>query len=159
MQVIILMGVPGAGKSTWIRGTPEFQQKNFYICNSDRFLYDENGSYKWTPERQSRAHRDCLREYVQVIVNSYYNNYETIFVDNTNITLAELAPYVAVAQAFDVPVKIVHIEAADPERAWERNQHNVPSDVHCGMAWKLLETLRQLPSWFPRVETVQMVET
>lgn len=50
---------------------------------------------------------------------------EVIIVDNTNTTALEIAPYVALANAYEDKVTLVTVDV-DVETASKRNRHGVP---------------------------------
>jgi hypothetical protein len=70
-----------------------------------------------------------------------------IVVDNTNTTIAEIAPYVAIAEAYSYEVEIVQIGNLDDESLKlyaSRNTHGVPYASVVDMARRIAEC--QFPS-------------
>jgi predicted kinase len=83
-------------------------------------------------------------------------SFTTIVVDNTNCTIAEIAPYVALAQAYGAEVEIVRINI-DPEIAHERNTHGLVlgSVLNQHAALKLLD--KNWPRHWPKIREVSAV--
>jgi len=119
-KVVITQAVPGAGKST-------FTEKHWpgaMVVSADHFFMVD-GEYKFDPTKISDAHAECLRKFTEKVSTDYTG---TVVVDNTNIHLWEMAPYVALANAYGWDVEIhsfkVHASIAGP-----RNSHGVPQEV------------------------------
>lgn len=123
MQVYIMRGIPGSGKSTWIKEN----LKNIIICSADHYHIDLQGEYKYNKLNAANAHNKCFFNYVNRASETLYEN-DTLVVDNTNTTLLELAPYVRVAEAFRANYEIITIHC-NPQLAIARNIHNVPESV------------------------------
>jgi predicted kinase len=121
MKVTILSGVPGSGKSTYSTSNPGL------IVSADDYFTDRyTGEYKFDATKLGAAHGACLRAFVtHVAVSSAGMD---IFVDNTNTTAVEIAPYYAVALAYGYQVEIltVLVKPEDLPRCAERNKHGVP---------------------------------
>lgn len=58
-RVILVCGLPGAGKSTWIANN--FSLDETIIVRPDDYLTDALGNYVWTPERANKAWALCYR--------------------------------------------------------------------------------------------------
>ncbi len=120
MKVVVLRGVSGSGKSTWTKENCP----NAVICSADHFFVQEDGTYKFNPTQLGLAHRTCLRKFLLHCTDSNFSN-DTLVVDNTNLSLAEVAPYVQVALAMGHEVQVIHLVC----KLWEaanRNTHGVP---------------------------------
>ena len=134
MKVILMSGIPGSGKSTYVeRLIREDSEKKFCICSADHYFqtdssgrYDPEAEYRFDTSKLQQAHAACLRKFVDEIVPGSKNSSwaDVIVVDNTNTTAMELSPYVQIAMAYNVPVEIVTINC-DPHSAAERNLHGV----------------------------------
>jgi predicted kinase len=128
-EVIITSGIPGAGKSTWVK-------KNTNACmtevfSADKYFFDSNGSYHFDPSKLGEAHSSCLKNYTVRLLQLHHDSRPsggiTLVVDNTNTSAWEIAPYYSLAQAFNIPVRIVRI-IARPETAFSRNIHGVEKE-------------------------------
>ena len=104
-----MRGLPGAGKSTWIR--ENYPQA--YVCSADNFFLDDEGVYRFDKTLISEAHTSCLREFAEILVSiarDPANSPEVVVVDNTAIMAWEISPYYNLAQAYGHTVKIIHIK-------------------------------------------------
>jgi predicted kinase len=117
-KIMILSGIPGSGKSTFTR---EFCLNNEAVVVSADHFFEKDGEYRFDRRFLGDAHGECLRRFVE----SVKANQPIILVDNTNLTLIDIAPYYAVGRAFgyDVTIKTFLV---DEETSFKRNVHSVP---------------------------------
>lgn len=122
MKVIILRGIPGSGKSTIADNIA-----NAVICSADNYFMDRQGNYNFDPKQLGEAHKACMRDFLRYLNYSPREDetLDHIIVDNTNVELWEISPYVAICQALNVEYEITTIEC-DPKVAAKRNIHGVP---------------------------------
>lgn len=145
-RVYIMRGVSGAGKSTYAR-------KNFndpIILSSDDFWTQNGEDYikSFDFKRLGEAHAWNLRRFALYIVGDAKPYFDRdLVVDNTNTTVGEIAPYYALAHAFNYPVQILTV-ATDPKIAFERNAHGVPAEAHKRQVENLIRGDRQIPSYW-----------
>lgn len=129
-QVVVMQGLPGAGKSTIARKLKhEFISENqeCHIFSSDSF-HMENGVYTYKQERAAKAHGRCLHMYARFLMANIPDTldpHRLLIIDNTNTTVAEIAPYIALAHAFDWRAHVLRV-SCDVETAVVRNTHGVP---------------------------------
>jgi predicted kinase len=122
MKVIIMRGIMGSGKTTWL-------SKNYpgaVVCSAD-LAHTTGGVYKFDPARKDEAHRQCLRTYLGFIHELKCCQPEVLAVDNTNLTAWEAAPYVRLAELYGIEYEIITIWC-DPITAAKRNVHDVPPE-------------------------------
>lgn len=151
MNIVILSGVPGSGKSHY--AVEHIRRKHrYYYCSADDYFMTRDGVYQFDATKLPEAHGQCLRTYVEEVVRGP-DAVGVVIVDNTNITVEELAPYVALASAYRVPVKLVTI-LCDPIKAHSRNGHGVP--LHAVQRMDAALRARKLPPyWNVELETVE----
>ena len=135
MKMTILCGISGSGKSTYAKTLPV----GTMICSADHYF--EGDGYKFNPDLLPKAHGACLKKAIGCIALDF-----PVCVDNTNTTVAEIAPYAALALAYGYELDIIKI-SCDINEAIERNVHGVPPEVIKAQA-KRLDSLK-LPAWWP----------
>jgi|SRR6185312_13820933 len=147
MRVLILRGVPGAGKTTYLKTYSE----NYVVCSADdHFIVD--GKYEFRPELLPEAHAACLRKFIRLIADRYETPGLNIAIDNTNLTIAEIAPYAAIALAYGCELEILTLKT-DPMIAAPRNVHGVDEKTVEQMYKRMnAEALRFPPWWRHRQE-------
>jgi predicted kinase len=149
MQVIIMRGLPGSGKSTYA----ERHYPDAWVVSSDDYFHGvrelltpENRRlalaqpYTHDPKELTYSHPQCMRLFIQALQSGDRD----VVVDNTNTTVMEVSPYVLVAQAFGAPYEILEV-ACDPEVAANRNRHGVPFKAVLSMSQRLQDLL---PPWY-----------
>jgi len=138
-RVIILRGLPGCGKST-------LQKRDYptaVVASADQyFMVGEE--YRFNPALLGEAHGACCR----TVIGALQAGESLVVVDNTAISVAEVAPYVLLAQAYGYAVEIVTLRC-DPAVAAARNTHGVPADVILKrIAPAMAAAEAQLPPWW-----------
>jgi predicted kinase len=141
-KVIILQGVPGSGKSTY--------QRQFYpdaeVFSADHY-FTAGGQYDFNPKMLPHAHGMCLRGFINWCKSNSMLSKNVAIVDNTNTTVTEIAPYMAVAAAYNHDAEIFAMMVA-PEIAAKRNIHGVSQGAVEGMAQRIVASHKQLPPWW-----------
>lgn len=134
MDVKIMRGISGSGKSTYAKTLARTAHDAGLlpiICSADDFFIGAGG-YKFDIEKLGEAHQWCMRRFL----TSLQDKVDPVIVDNTNINLEDLAPYVAVGQALDYNVEIIQVNTP-PEIAAGRNVHGVEEKHVYGMHKRL----------------------
>lgn len=159
MKIIILRGVPGSGKSHF---TKDFDEETTTVVSAD-FLFQNRADMlgvtyteAFNPADLPKAHAQCLRRFTEEVIrlddaplsgeDFEADQKKVVVVDNTNITAVEMAPYVALAQAYGCSVEI-HRFDIDTLTASYRNTHGVSGAV----VGRMNSSLRaeKLPPWWP----------
>jgi len=116
MKLIILRGIPGAGKSTFIRR----KYSKAVVASADHF-FEVDGEYHFQPHKIGEAHGECFRN----ACAAAQAQVPLIVIDNTATSAVEVAPYVLLGQAYGYDVQIVTL-LVDVNVAAARNVHDVP---------------------------------
>ena len=149
-QAIIMRGIPGSGKSTYVRETlwKEFEvpmpREVPVVCSADDF-HMVDGEYKFDPKNIQKAHRACLKKFI----DACRKGSPLVIVDNTNTQQWEYVQYVNIAQSFGYDVKIVEFRITATQ-SYERNVHNVPLDV----IEKMYERFQSVLPWHESLLTI-----
>lgn len=138
MEVKILRGASGAGKSTYVKNN----FPNAYVCSADHFFI-KNNQYVFNKSELSNAHGQCLRKYVEAILR----NEPFIVVDNTNTTVSEISPYASIASAYKYDCEIITL-LCDPNVAADRNIHGVPLKSVKDMVYRIERFSKSIPSYW-----------
>ena len=156
-----MMGPSGGGKSTWIEANAE-NLHGYYepvvICSSDDYpgLYDDKGFH---PELLGNSHPWCLRKFDDACIIGA----PTVVCDNTNTTIVEIAPYIAIAQARGYEVRVILCDVDDlgscrslnldkADACAERNKHSVPLEAIERQRSRMYHMLwDHWPRFWPRV--------
>lgn len=93
-KVIILSGISGSGKSTYAKKLvgDSFGQEEctgVVVCSADHFFM-QTGEYKFDASMLSLAHGECFKDFIEEVQRGT----SLVLVDNTNTSVAEIAPYV-----------------------------------------------------------------
>lgn len=132
-KVLILMrGVPGSGKSFLSKEIlkhclGESTNPNDHIFSADNFFYDARGRYNYDRNKIPMAHEDTQRRVNAKAVQGW----SPLIIDNTNVKLWEMKPYVAFAVQNGYYVEVVQPMTPWSKKAGilaQKNSHGVPKD-------------------------------
>jgi predicted kinase len=115
-RLILLRGPSGSGKSTIAKTI------GGKIFETDKF-WERSGAYKFDPSKLGLAHA-----WNQANVKTACNfGEELVVVANTNMTMWEMKPYLAVAAENGYELEVIRTPGPwDPDVLFERNVHGVP---------------------------------
>jgi len=148
MNVIIMRGLPGSGKDYWIK----HNLKNPKVCSADDF-FTHNSEYIFDHSRLPEAHGTCLLAFIEAVEDGIkYEFNGSLVVNNTNVSALQMAPYVAIAMAYDIAVRIVTI-VAPVNICADRNVHGVLPEI-VGRIASRFEFY--LPPFWPQQEVVHV---
>jgi len=135
-EMIINQGLPGSGKTyaSELLVNSLRDSTSSAICSADHYHVDIKGKYVYNPKNEGEAHAWCLKTFVSAI----REDVNLVIVDNTNITRVDMAPYAALARAYEYDLRIIRYECA-PQTSITRNTHGV-SEFIIGKMWALIET-------------------
>lgn len=149
MQIIVVSGLPGAGKTTYVQlmiAQACAGAQAAASLSADDFFIQSDGSWVFNPAKIRDAHAHCLKRF---IAHCQAGDLDLCIIDNTNLTVAEIAPYMAIAQAYGHVASVLTITCS-AEIAFARQIHGVSLDRFMHMFANLRE--RELPPWWPAAE-------
>lgn len=142
-----MRGVPGSGKSTYIKNNCE----GAVIASADNFFM-RDGEYKFDIRLIGAAHAWCFETFVRALGVKC----PLVVVDNTNVKARDMKRYVETARAAGYEVEIVKV-LCDPAKAASRNVHAVPKEVVERMYREL--TASKLPEDWPTETVIDNTKT
>lgn len=137
-SVKIMRGIPGSGKSTLAKQLAfEAADRSELpiICSADDYFIGQDGVYHFELNKLGDAHRECMRKFIQCIQDKM----SPIFVDNTNVNIEDISPYIAVGEALGYDVEVVQVNTP-LEVALGRNVHGVGDAQVTSMYKRMLNT-------------------
>jgi predicted kinase len=159
---LILQGISGSGKSTWITrflkevmrsvSRPNAPVGHYAVCSADNYFMQlvatdparplaREDRYVFEPAKLPAAHSACRKAFIEALQAGV----ELVVVDNTNTSVAEVAPYYEFATTYGYDTRIVRIEEY-VDVAHARNRHEVPLAAIQGQAARL-EAFQPMPWW------------
>lgn len=113
MELILIRGLPGSGKSTMARAMTTHEH-----YEADMFFIGSDGVYRYDPKKIKNAHEWCQRETFKALANG-----KNVVVSNTFTRRFEIEPYFEMAVAFGIQPKILEATGNWP------NVHGVPVEI------------------------------
>jgi predicted kinase len=122
MNIIIMSGISGSGKNVYILNQLAYYG-NVVVCSDDDYFETLNG-YKFDSSKVADASSACLRRYIQTMLDDVEHGPAnmSVVVNNCNLTVADIAPYYAIARAYGHKVELITIDCA-PHIAAARSLH------------------------------------
>lgn len=118
MNLYLIRGLPGSGKSTFAKSLADALDCNHY--EHDKYLYTEEGKYLWTEQRMAYAYRQCLRDTEATMAEG-----EPVVVSNVFPTSKSLKNYRKLAEKYGHRVTYIVVE----NRRGGVNIHDVPQEA------------------------------
>lgn len=140
MELVITRGLPGAGKSTYIK-THFPHHKHF---EADMY-FSRNGEYKFDPTELNAAHRWCQNAVYDQLCKG-----KDVAVSNTFIQDWEFEPYMVMADELGISVRVIEL------RTMFGSIHGVPESKMIQMRnrWHNWEDIKKQ---FPEIEFIYEV--
>ena len=116
-KLIIMVGLPGSGKTTFIKTLP-----NPVICSADHF-FEKRGEYKFDSTKLHTAHSACLNK----ANDNMLMKKPIVVIDNTNLTNKDRLPYENMAEKYGYEITYVVFEPnkQDIKQLAQRNLHGI----------------------------------
>lgn len=165
ISVIIVKGLPGAGKSTLVN---QYDPSTSVVCSADNYWIRPDGIYDWNPKYLKNAHDWCKEEFKNAISWCKLGGsdiYYKVIVDNTNTTWREVEFYADYAlQRGVTDIRVVEPQTSwryDVEECFKRNTHNVPKESIQKMfdRWEHSDIIEEKIEELKRVKYPDLVKT
>lgn len=115
MELLIIRGLPGSGKSTMAK---QYAEQEYLHIEADQFFINEHGEYDFVPEMLPVAHLYC-----QAGVHTALAQGKSAVVANTFSRYWEMTPYFEIAKIYGVRVRVITCKGSYP------NIHGVPEEI------------------------------
>ena len=138
-NIVILVGPPGAGKTSFA----EMFYPDHAVCSTD-VLRTTEGTYTYDRSQNKTLAVRCFRKFLDNVRAK-----TPVVVDNTNVTLRALAPYIEVALLHDVKPRVDVFGVYTLDDYVTRNVHDVPESVVRKMHESMMTTLQEWPERWP----------
>lgn len=145
-QIIILRGVPGAGKSTLaqqIIADARAEGEKAVAFSSDDYFTTPAGEYRFDSTQLPQAHADCFRRFLEFLREGN----GIAIVDNTNTRIFEVSPYVLAGKAYGFEIKIIRL-VCDLNVAAART----PRGATLRMVKEMNDRMEAVPLFYPSEE-------
>jgi len=122
MRVIVLSGVSGSGKTFYANQLAKMRNDICIVSATDHFIKD--GVFKFDASQLGKAHASCYCRFLTAMAK---DTYSTIVVDNTNLSVEEISPYMLAAEAFGCQSGVITLQVGqgDVGNAAKRNIHGL----------------------------------
>ena len=150
----IVRGIPGSGKSTFVKEHSASVEGDFIVHSTDDVVENE-----FAPQYVGEGGIEGYKKFFQYVSDNkafnllgatHQKNFknscismdkgiESVYIDNTNLKPWEPKKYVeyGISKGYDVKIHTIHPEGFTPEMSFERNVHGVPKNVIDGMFKKM----------------------
>lgn len=120
-ECFIMRGLPGSGKSTFIKNELLPLHGKLVVCSADDYFLGPDGRYHFIKQDIGKAHKTCFAKFVHSIQMAC----PFVVVDNTNTTALEIEGYRRFADLHEYIVTILYVDAPFV-KCMARQKHNVP---------------------------------
>ena len=122
LKMFIMQGIPGSGKSRFVK-----RLGPAWVCSADSYpgLYTAAG---FDATKLGKAHTFCFKLAMLALQGG-----SSVVVDNTNLNIIDIAPYIALGKALACEIVIVRVRCPQLV-AYRRQTHGVPLATHRKMA-------------------------
>jgi predicted kinase len=136
-KLVLMRGLPGSGKSTRVQelireALVTCPTTATYVCSTDNYWVRPDGYYDFNLKRIGEAHAWNKAQAEQSMKEGLGYGTSLVIIDNTNIALKEMAPYISLAATYGYSVEYRQSEtpwAWDVDECFRRNTHNVPYET------------------------------
>ena len=132
-RLVILRGLPGSGKTSYIKHYIEENDITTYSICSAFYHFKRGLVYRFNPRQLPQAYHSSWKDFLEATMNGCPN----IFVNNTNVRKWEYENYIYVGQQLGYDIEIVQIDCPGStyvEFFQKRSRHRIPIQASRAMA-------------------------
>lgn len=159
MTLTVLIGASGSGKSTFAKHIIG-HSSTARILSADNFFQTPK-IHEFNPAVLPQAHGKCLRDAVEEMRcaklwmdgdKSAPSCCHHLVIDNTNTTIAEIAPYIALGKAYNAHIQVFKMPYVPPEIAATRCIHGVPLTGIIAQQRRIEAMIKDWPPYWPTIQ-------
>ena len=132
MSIDILIGLPGSGKTTYIKDYLTRHQITDYVICSANDYFNQGTKYKFNPRHLPAAHNECVCDTITAMTNQT----ECVIVNNPNAQCWEYSHYKLLANHFNYSVHVIEIDCPTEEHVeyfHQRCAYKIPREICLSM--------------------------
>lgn len=119
-KLVIMRSQSGGGKTTYLKNNFPYA----FVCSADHAMIEPDGQYVFAAEKLGKAHFYSMNACKAAMINEL----PLVAVDNTNVNLRDMKPYVEMAKHYGYEVIIIRL-VVSPEVSMKRNLHGTPEEI------------------------------
>lgn len=151
--LILTIGIPGSGKTTWVQQYQKQHSNGVYVISSDQIRKELTGEEQCINPSQSPMIHEEARKRAKMIIDNAKNlrlcngTWPVIIIDSTNVELEEWIAYKNLGATLML-AKIFDVEPNEAIKRMDNRDRKVPLEI-LEMKWKTLERNREkIPKLF-----------
>lgn len=151
--LILTIGIPGSGKSTWVKEYQKQHSNGVFVISTDEIRKEITGIEQCVdPSQNTRIHEEARKRAKAIIddrknLSKKYGTWPVIIIDSTNVDVEEWAAYKQLG-AHIMMAKIFDVTPDEALKRMENRERKVPREI-LEWKWDTLEKNRKdIPKFF-----------
>lgn len=151
-SIILTIGIPAAGKSTWVREYCKKHPNGTFVISTDQIRKELTGTEQCIdPSQNEMIHDEAKKRARDIIerrkeISKKLGVWPTIIIDSTNVDLDEWVAYKQLG-ACTMSAKVFDVEPDEAIERMKNRERKVPEDI---IRWKW-ETLQKNRKYLPKI--------
>ena len=145
--LILTIGIPGSGKTTWVKQYQKQHANGTYVISTDRIRQELTGHEQCIDPTQNPMIHEEARKRAKLLIENAKNlrlcngTWPVIIIDSTNVEVEEWLAYKELGATLML-AKIFDVEPKEAIQRMDNRERKVPLEI-LEMKWKTLETNRE----------------